>query len=90
GPRQEGGNDPCGKEGCGPWRWLKRPPAGMVRKFGGRECKLRCCPRNLTAVENYEVSPKIRVASKREVNITKPKLEEIHYLRAWNLLKRNW
>ncbi|GBN42920.1 hypothetical protein AVEN_138896-2 [Araneus ventricosus] len=39
--------------------WVKRPPAGVVRKFGGRECQLRCYPRPLTTVENYEVSPKI-------------------------------
>ncbi|GBN42919.1 hypothetical protein AVEN_138896-1 [Araneus ventricosus] len=34
--------------------WVKRPPAGVVRKFGGRECQLRCYPRPLTTVENYE------------------------------------
>ncbi|GBL97085.1 hypothetical protein AVEN_254125-1 [Araneus ventricosus] len=32
-------------------------------------CELRCRPRNLTAIQNYEVLPKI--ASKGDVNITK-------------------
>ncbi|GBM70364.1 hypothetical protein AVEN_151496-1 [Araneus ventricosus] len=39
--------------------WVILPPAGVERKFGGRECRLRCCPRYLTTIENYEVSPKI-------------------------------
>ncbi|GBM21622.1 hypothetical protein AVEN_172474-1 [Araneus ventricosus] len=42
-----------------------------------RGCQLKSRPRNLTAVQNYEVRSKItpRVASKRDVNIAKLKLE---------------
>ncbi|GBO45686.1 hypothetical protein AVEN_81945-1 [Araneus ventricosus] len=32
----------------------KRPPVGVRRKFG-EGCQLRCRPRHLTAVQNYEV-----------------------------------
>ncbi|GBL96912.1 hypothetical protein AVEN_182501-1 [Araneus ventricosus] len=37
----------------------KRPPVGVVWKFGEEGCQLRCRPRHLTAVRNYEVCPKI-------------------------------
>nr|GBM30371.1 hypothetical protein AVEN_269452-1 [Araneus ventricosus] len=35
---------------------VKRPPAGVVRKFG-EGCQLRC--RLYTVIQNYEVRPKI-------------------------------
>ncbi|GBM02036.1 hypothetical protein AVEN_209733-1 [Araneus ventricosus] len=38
---------------------VKPPPAGAVQKFGERGCQLRCRPRHLTAVLNYELRPKI-------------------------------
>ncbi|GBM18522.1 hypothetical protein AVEN_252299-1 [Araneus ventricosus] len=51
---------------------VKRPPVGMVWKFG-EGFRLRCRPPHLTAVQNYKVRPKNspRVASERDVNITK-------------------
>ncbi|GBL61887.1 hypothetical protein AVEN_72085-1 [Araneus ventricosus] len=47
---------------------LKRLPVSVVRK-----CQLRCRPRHLTVVQNYEVNPQnsLRVASKRNVYVTK-------------------
>ncbi|GFT46474.1 hypothetical protein TNCV_3219701 [Trichonephila clavipes] len=34
---------------------LKRPPAGVVRKLTERVGQLRCRPRHLTMVQNYDV-----------------------------------
>ncbi|GBM65278.1 hypothetical protein AVEN_193812-1 [Araneus ventricosus] len=33
----------------------KRPPVGVARKFGEGGCQLRCRPRHLIEVQNYEV-----------------------------------
>ncbi|GBN12950.1 hypothetical protein AVEN_142021-1 [Araneus ventricosus] len=33
----------------------KHPPVGMAKEFGEGRCQLRCRPRHLTAVQNYEV-----------------------------------
>ncbi|GBM42452.1 hypothetical protein AVEN_139887-1 [Araneus ventricosus] len=38
--------------------WVKRPPIGVAWKFG-EGCELRCRPRHLTVVQNYEVREKI-------------------------------
>ncbi|GBL80318.1 hypothetical protein AVEN_90487-1 [Araneus ventricosus] len=48
---------------CGPlhvksYVVVKRPQVGVTWKFG-EGCQLRCRPRHLTAVQNYEVRPKI-------------------------------
>ncbi|GBO22529.1 hypothetical protein AVEN_73898-1 [Araneus ventricosus] len=38
--------------------WFTRPPAGVVWKIGDGASP-RCRPRHLTAVQNYEIHPKI-------------------------------
>ncbi|GFT07566.1 hypothetical protein TNCV_4045321 [Trichonephila clavipes] len=34
---------------------LKNPPVSVVWKLGKKGRQLRCCPRHLTMVQNYEV-----------------------------------
>ncbi|GBN58922.1 hypothetical protein AVEN_123928-1 [Araneus ventricosus] len=48
-----------------------------------RGCQLRCRPRHLTVVQNRSVQNSRRVASKRDVNITKLALEVSSRLRSW-------
>ncbi|GBM06167.1 hypothetical protein AVEN_99512-1 [Araneus ventricosus] len=38
---------------------VKHPPVGVMSKLGKCGAKLRCRPRHLTAVQNYEVRSKI-------------------------------
>ncbi|GBM18536.1 hypothetical protein AVEN_252309-1 [Araneus ventricosus] len=38
--------------------WVKRPPIGVVLKFG-ESCQLGCCSHHMTTVYKYEVSPKL-------------------------------
>ncbi|GBM03932.1 hypothetical protein AVEN_185425-1 [Araneus ventricosus] len=57
-------------------QWVKRPATGVVPKFEEGTCQLRCRPRHLTAVQNYNLHPENSscVASKQNVNITTLKL----------------
>ncbi|GBL95148.1 hypothetical protein AVEN_253493-1 [Araneus ventricosus] len=38
---------------------IKCPPARVMPNFKEEECRLRCRPRHLTTVKNFEVFPKI-------------------------------